>query len=125
MIAKWAQLRSLRNEVLKQLETARTSGAIGSSLQAEVQLAANPTDYALLASLKDDLKFLMITSNVDLSELSADGEPMQIVVNASAQQKCERCWHYRDDVGQNPAHPTICGRCDDNLHGAGEARIFA
>ena len=125
LIAKWAQLRSLRNEVLKQLETARTSGAIGSSLQAEVQLAANPSDYALLASLKDDLKFLMITSNVDLSELSADGEPMQIVVNASAQQKCERCWHYRDDVGQNPAHPTICGRCDDNLHGAGEARIFA
>jgi isoleucyl-tRNA synthetase len=39
--------------------------------------------------------------------------------------KCERCWHYRDDVGANPAHPTICGRCDSNLHGDGEHRTVA
>ena len=39
--------------------------------------------------------------------------------------KCERCWHYAPDVGVNPAHPTLCGRCDSNLHGAGETRLFA
>jgi isoleucyl-tRNA synthetase len=39
--------------------------------------------------------------------------------------KCERCWHYREDVGVNPAHPTICGRCDSNLHGNGEIRAVA
>ena len=125
LVSKWTHLRSLRNEVLKHLETARTSGAIGSSLQAEVNLAANASDHALLSSLADDLKFLMITSKVNLSKLSSSGDAMQITVAASTHQKCERCWHYRADVGQNPAHPTLCGRCDDNLHGAGEIRTFA
>ena len=46
-------------------------------------------------------------------------------VQASEHAKCERCWHYRDDVGVNPAHPTICGRCDSNLHGEGEVRSKA
>ena len=48
-----------------------------------------------------------------------------LTVTPSAAQKCERCWHYRDDVGSNPAHPTLCGRCDSNLHGAGEQRLAA
>jgi isoleucyl-tRNA synthetase len=26
-------------------------------------------------------------------------------------QKCERCWHWETDIGQNPEYPTICGRC--------------
>ncbi len=38
--------------------------------------------------------------------------------------KCERCWHYRADVGAEPAHPGLCGRCADNLFGAGEDRQF-
>jgi isoleucyl-tRNA synthetase len=29
------------------------------------------------------------------------------------------------DVGADPAHPTICGRCTANLFGAGEARVHA
>ncbi|RYY70673.1 MAG: hypothetical protein EOO24_49540, partial [Comamonadaceae bacterium] len=43
----------------------------------------------------------------------------------SADTKCERCWHWRADVGADPAHPTICGRCVSNLFGAGEARVHA
>jgi len=46
-------------------------------------------------------------------------------VQPSAAIKCERCWHYRDDVGHDPAHPTICGRCTSNLYGAGEIRKVA
>jgi isoleucyl-tRNA synthetase len=53
------------------------------------------------------------------------GEALQITVAPSAAVKCERCWHYCDDVGVNPAHPTLCGRCDSNLHGAGEVRSVA
>ena len=64
---------------------------------------------------------VLIVSEVELAE----GHSTQIEVNPSHAAKCERCWHYRDDVGVNPAHPTICGRCDSNLHGAGEHREHA
>ncbi|MGH8338597.1 MAG: zinc finger domain-containing protein, partial [Gammaproteobacteria bacterium] len=78
-------------------------------------------DHALLASLGDDLKFVFITSTIDL----VASDELQIRVTASIDTKCERCWHYRIDVGHNPAHPTLCGRCTSNLFGAGEVREFA
>ncbi|KAJ8135369.1 hypothetical protein OY671_011418, partial [Metschnikowia pulcherrima] len=56
-------------------------------------------------SLGDDLKFVSIVSSVE----SAEGHSTQIEVNPSKAVKCERCWHYRDDVGVNPEHPTSCG----------------
>jgi isoleucyl-tRNA synthetase len=46
-------------------------------------------------------------------------------VHPSEYKKCERCWHYRADVGRDPAHAEICGRCTENLYGAGERRIHA
>ena len=78
-------------------------------------------DQALLASLGDDLRFVTITSAVAL----AAGAELAVKVTPSSAQKCERCWHWRDDVGHDAAHPTICGRCTANLHGAGEARTVA
>jgi isoleucyl-tRNA synthetase len=50
---------------------------------------------------------------------------MAVKVTPSEAVKCERCWHWRNDVGQDPAHPTICGRCTSNLNGPGEDRKFA
>ncbi len=122
LIAKWTRLRELRTVVQKDLEALRTAGAIGSSLQAEVELQANAQDFALLSSLKDDLKFLLITSSAELKQTGAE---FTVSAKASAEQKCERCWHYRSDVGRNLEHPQLCGRCDDNLHGTGEIRTFA
>jgi isoleucyl-tRNA synthetase len=52
-------------------------------------------------------------------------QALQIEVTPSTAVKCERCWHYRDDVGHDSAHPTLCGRCTSNLYGAGEARQVA
>jgi isoleucyl-tRNA synthetase len=75
----------------------------------------------LLASLGDDLRFVFITSAVRLASASELG----VVVTPSTHAKCERCWHYRADVGSNAAHPTLCGRCDSNLYGAGETRTVA
>jgi isoleucyl-tRNA synthetase len=86
-----------------------------------VALAATPQDHALLASLGDDLKFVLITSAVTLDV----AQTPSIAVRPSSATKCERCWHWRDDVGSDPAHPTICGRCISNLFGAGEARSVA
>ncbi|MBB2777911.1 UNVERIFIED_ORG: isoleucyl-tRNA synthetase [Comamonas terrigena] len=121
LLAKWQRLREIRDVVNKDIEDVRTTGAVGASLQAEVTLTAEPEDLALLQSLGDDLKFVFITSAAQ----AVAGEALTTSVQASEHAKCERCWHYRDDVGVNPEHPTLCGRCDSNLHGAGEARSKA
>ena len=105
----------------KEIEGVRAAGQVGASLQACVELTAPPEDHALLASLGEDLKFVFITSTIKLIA----GSAMNISVTASSDQKCERCWHYRADVGQDAAHPTLCGRCTSNLYGAGEHRTCA
>ena len=120
-LAKWTRIREIRDVVNKDIEAVRATGRVGSSLQANVVLTARPDDHALLAALGDDLKFVFITSVVDL----VAGEALATEVTPSADVKCERCWHWRDDVGADPAHPTICGRCTSNLYGAGEARSVA
>ena len=94
---------------------------MGSSLQANVTLTADAADHALLASLGEDLKFVVITSAATLLA----GDTLSVTVTPSTAKKCERCWHWRDDVGVDAAHPTICGRCTSNLFGAGEARTVA
>ena len=119
--AKWARILAVRALVLKELEALRSDGKIGSSLQAEVAITAGGDDYDALASLGDDLRFVLITSAAALSR----GGALAVRAAPSAHAKCERCWHYRDDVGSNPAHPTICGRCAQNLNGPGEPRAYA
>ena len=121
LLAKWSRIRVVRDAVNKDIEALRADGKIGSSLQANVALQVNADNHALLASLGDDLKFVFITSAINLIA----GGALQSSVSASIDQKCERCWHYRDDVGIDLGHPTICGRCTSNLFGAGEDRKFA
>ncbi len=121
LLAKWGRIREIRDAVNKDIETLREAGQVGSSLQANVALEVGRDDHALLASLGEDLKFVFITSAIDLI---ADGT-LTIRTTASPATKCERCWHWRDDVGHDPAHPTICGRCTSNLFGEGEDRKFA
>jgi isoleucyl-tRNA synthetase len=66
----------------------------------------------------------MITSSAKVYRAVSDVE-QKIVVTASAHVKCDRCWHYRADIGLDKAHPQICGRCVSNLFGAGEVRTYA
>jgi isoleucyl-tRNA synthetase len=115
LLAKWSRLRELRDPVRKEIEALRADGKVGSSLQAEVDFAANGKDYELLASLGDDLKFLMLTSAARVRA----GKEFQVEVKASLHRKCERCWHYRPDVNDE----ALCGRCESNLRGAGETRL--
>jgi isoleucyl-tRNA synthetase len=121
LLAKWATVRGVREAVNREIEAVRTTGAVGSSLQANVRITAPAAEHAVLASLGDDLKFVFITS---VAELQA-GEALKVEVRPSSATKCERCWHWRDDVGHDPAHPGLCGRCTSNLHGAGESRTVA
>ena len=121
LLAKWNRIREIRDAVNKEIETLRADGKVGSSLQASVELTVNAQDHALLSSLGNDLKFVFITSTIELIA----GYALSTRASASKSTKCERCWHYRGDIGADPAHPTICGRCTSNLDGTGEVREFA
>jgi isoleucyl-tRNA synthetase len=121
LLSKWSRIRAIRDTVNKEIEDVRSRGQVGSSLQAEVIIRADAADRALLESLGEDLKFVMITSKATIEPADA----LSVGALPSTATKCERCWHWRDDVGVDPAHPTICGRCTSNLHGAGERRTVA
>ena len=124
--SRWTKLRELRSGVLKQLEELRIGGKIGSSLAGEVELRARGENREFLKSFGNDLRFVFITSQASVVDQSGpDAEPIRVEVKASPHQKCERCWHYRADVGMDRAHPGLCGRCVANLFGAGEPRVHA
>ena len=128
---RWQKLRALRSDVLKLLEDLRIAGKIGSSLAGEVDLYADGENHALLSSFDDDLRFAFITSRAtvnrggDAAAVATALEGVTVKVSATTYTKCERCWHYRADVGADAAHADICGRCVANLFGAGEPRVHA
>jgi isoleucyl-tRNA synthetase len=131
LLQRWTRMRQLRAAVTKQIEELRVVGKIGSSLAAELDLYAQGEAERFLNSFEDDVRFIFITSQARVySGQHADSQPsgidgVSVYARASTHLKCERCWHYRADVGANQEHPTICGRCVQNLFGAGEPRRYA
>ncbi|MEO8768190.1 MAG: isoleucine--tRNA ligase [Nitrosospira sp.] len=124
LIRRWTRLRELRSQVQRRLEESRALGKIGSSLAAAVEIQASGEDFLLLDSLGDDLRLVVVTSEARLVR-SEDAQGGEVSVTPCVHPKCERCWHYRQDVGINADHPTICGRCVSNLFGPGEVRRHA
>ncbi|MFY9314451.1 MAG: isoleucine--tRNA ligase [Burkholderiales bacterium] len=116
----WEQVRLVKGEVQKELEALRAKGKIGSSLESEIELELGSELHEALVRLGNELKFAMLTSD---AKLSRGPGKLQLKVNArpSPHPKCERCWHYRADVNAEG----LCGRCEANLHGAGEPRRYA
>ena len=131
--ANWATIIAVRDEVAKQIEALRSSGDIGSALDAHVMLFAEGQTHEVICELGSELRFVLITSNATVHELAdAPTEAVQseipelkIVVSSVSDTKCVRCWHRRPDVGSIDAHPELCGRCVDNIDGDGELRNFA
>ena len=121
LLPEWSRIREIRDEVNKAIEALRADGKVGSSLQAEVELTVPRIDYELLSILGNDAKFVFITSAIKIIA----GDAMNISVKPSNNSKCERCWHYVEDVDSHAEHPTICGRCVSNLYGEGEKRSHA
>ena len=121
LLEKWSRVRVVREVANKEIEALRERGEVGASLQAELTIQAPVLDAELLASLGDDLKFVFITSSAAVRV----ADELAVQVTPSRAPKCERCWHYRSDVGHDTAHPTLCGRCTANLFGAGEPRKVA
>jgi len=50
---------------------------------------------------------------------------LSLIVKATQNAKCERCWHRTADVDANPGYPGICVRCVENVAGPGEVRYYA
>lgn len=121
LLAKWAKLQEFRSVVLKELEAKRIEGLIGASLQAELIIHADDGLYEMLASVGKDLKFAYMVSAIHLYKASSTS----VEVAVSSAIKCERCWHYSTDIGTDAEHPTVCGRCIDNVVGSGESRTYA
>jgi len=123
-VAAWLKIVAWRAKVNKQLEEARATGLIGSALAAEVDVYVAGEDYDVLARLGEDLRLVFITSRATVHRVATEAEG-HIDVSASLHDKCERCWHYREDVGADAQHATLCGRCVSNLYGSGEVRRYA
>jgi isoleucyl-tRNA synthetase len=135
-LAYWRRIIEVRELVGKELEKLRVAGDIGSSLDAEVELYCNGSLQQGLQALQDELRFVLITSSARVNALGekpadavaadvGDGDPMWIKVSSSPFTKCVRCWHLREDVGTDAAHPELCGRCVENVAGDGEGRRYA
>jgi isoleucyl-tRNA synthetase len=118
----WEHIIHVRTITNKKIEELREKGLIGSSLQAEIDIFASGDIYQSLSILHEDLKFAMITSSAKLHERQGD---LHIDVRASQHKKCDRCWHYREEVGSHNEHPAICNRCISNLFETGEVRAHA
>ncbi len=133
--AYWDRLIAVREAVGKELEKVRVTGGIGSGLDAAVDLYSDGELAANLGQIGDELRFFLITSYArvqllavkpdDAVEIQINGQALAIRVTPSAHVKCVRCWHHREDVGQNAEHPELCGRCVENAFGFGEERRFA
>jgi len=123
LLNRWQQIREVRAEVMRALETRREAGEIGAALQAEVQITAPTQTAELLSSLQSELRFVMMTSAAEVRAHAAD--QIEVFVSPSIHQKCGRCWHFSDSVGQQASHPSLCARCVTNLDGQGEDRAYA
>ncbi len=129
----WQQLMKVKDAVNAAMEQARRDGNIGGSLEAEVTLFVSDDLKTILDKLKDELRFVLITSKAEVksyqertdSAKASEVEGLWVDIIKSAGKKCVRCWHHREDVGAHQAHPELCLRCVDNVDGDGETRQYA
>ncbi len=130
----WQTLMQVRNSVNKALEGERQQGKIGAPLDAIVTLFAEGDLYEKLIQLKDELRFVLITSGANVKPLSEKADAIAtelpslwVKVEKSSDEKCVRCWHHRDDVNKHEKYPHLCGRCVDNIapNSQGEVRLYA
>ena len=113
LLTSWAHLFGYRDVVLGKLEEARIAKAIGSSLEARVEISAGAHAFDKLKRHAEDLRYLFIVSEVELSEPNAEinADAIQVTVARARGEKCERCWNYSTRVGESSQYPTVCERC--------------
>ena len=103
----WERIFSIRDEVLKALEEARTLKIIGSSLEAKVILTVDKETLIFLLSYYEDLRYIFIVSQTEVHQ----GDKFAVEIKPADGEKCERCWNYSVRVGESEKYPTVCERC--------------
>ncbi len=129
----WSTVLTVKEQVNRALELAKKEKLVGASLAAEVTLYVNDSLKQTLETLENELRFVLITSNVSLAPISekpanafdSELEGLFVSIAASDAEKCERCWHHVESVGKHETHKDLCGRCIENVEGEGEVRKFA
>jgi isoleucyl-tRNA synthetase len=127
LAAKWEEIRSLRAEVTKALEEARTAKLIGHPLDASIEIQLPETGLKeIVSSLDAPLNDIFIVSMADVVD-TLDGDAfegkdiqgLKIKVTKAVGDKCERCWRFDTTIGSSTDHPTACQRCADALQQIG------
>ncbi|MEL0638307.1 isoleucine--tRNA ligase [Marinomonas sp. TI.3.20] len=130
----WKHVLEAKVATNKVLEAARSEGKMKASLSAEITLYCDDALQTTLSRLDDELRFVLISSDVKVLPLAQAGddavatdlEGLKVHVELSKYTKCVRCWHHRPEVGQRTEHPELCDRCISNLpDGEGEQRLYA
>jgi len=129
----WSTMLAVRQAVNKAMEAKRTAGELKGSLDAHVRLYADVDLFKKIKTLEDELRFVLISSAASVHPWSerpdgldeGDLTGLAVQVTVSNDDKCERCWHRRAEVGAHAEHPTLCGRCITNIEGPGEQRFYA
>lgn len=111
LLSRWERIFTIRDEVLKALETARGEKVIGSSLEAKVILTTDKPTTMFLLDHFTELRYIFIVSQVEVHE----GEPFAVKIEKADGEKCERCWNYSTRVGEFENYPTVCERCSEAL----------
>ena len=118
LLDKWSEFMGVRSHVLKSLEEARNAKMIGKSLEAQVDLYVNKHNKELLESLDADVQLLLGVSKLNLhslDEAAADADQyndgIAVKVSVAPGETCQRCRMVKEDVGSDPAYPTLCARC--------------
>lgn len=131
--AFWEQTQAVRDAVNKELERQRADNKLGSGLEANVKLLCDKPLFDLLTQLKNELRFVLITSTAECvladkapaGSVETDIPGLWLEVTPSSAKKCVRCWHRREEIGENTEHPELCHRCIENVAGSGEQRLYA
>ena len=131
----WAIMKEVREAASKSLEVMRAASDIGAALEASVTIYASDEIKQALGKTGDELRFVFITSEAALADLSekpveleehnCNGHKFAVQATKARGSKCVRCWHFIEDVGTHAEHPEVCGRCISNVHGDGETRRIA
>jgi isoleucyl-tRNA synthetase len=105
----WAGLLEVRERALPVLEKSRQAKEIGKALEAKLTLKGKHPALTAALEKTEALRELLNVSQLNVE--ASVGEGLDILVGKAEGEKCERCWHWETDVGANPGHPTLCGRC--------------
>jgi isoleucyl-tRNA synthetase len=117
----WSRLLEIKDNVNQKIEESRNAGEIKGSLDTEIELTVNTSDFQLLNNLSTELHFFFIVSACNLVE----GDTLEVRIKQSTFEKCTRCWHRNNSESKSLKHPELCNRCELNIDGAGEDRKFA